>query len=158
MSPRGDGKSCAVCLTGDIRMGWSGRAPALPAREAGKGRSRQGARHVSETQLMTRAFADVTQDSRITAVVASRTVAFDPELTLARANARNFRSTRGVVCACAILVLITNSSSVGCFRGRSAGLATRNSLSTYSAALPKRLLLVLGHGGRSAQCPCGLQR
>jgi hypothetical protein len=31
-------------------MGWSGRAPALPAREAGKGRSRQGARHVSETQ------------------------------------------------------------------------------------------------------------
>ena len=30
--------------------GWSGRAPALPAREAGKGRSRQGARHVSETR------------------------------------------------------------------------------------------------------------
>src|ERR1700736_3282297 len=31
-------------------MGWSGRAPALPARQAGRGRSRQGARHVSETQ------------------------------------------------------------------------------------------------------------
>ena len=30
-------------------MGWSGRAPALPAREAGKGRPKQGARHVSET-------------------------------------------------------------------------------------------------------------
>jgi hypothetical protein len=30
-------------------MGWSGRAPAPPAIEAGKGRSRQGARHVSET-------------------------------------------------------------------------------------------------------------
>ena len=29
---------------------WSGRAPALPAQEAGKGRSRQEARHVSETQ------------------------------------------------------------------------------------------------------------
>jgi hypothetical protein len=27
------------------------RAPALPAREAGKGRPRHGARHVSETQL-----------------------------------------------------------------------------------------------------------
>src|ERR1700730_13342047 len=26
MSPRGDGKPCAVCLTGDIRMGWSGCA------------------------------------------------------------------------------------------------------------------------------------
>src|SRR5262245_7585279 len=32
-------------------MEWSGRAPALPVREAGKGRSSQGARHdVSETQ------------------------------------------------------------------------------------------------------------
>ena len=30
-------------------MGWSGRAPAPPASEAGKGRQRQGARHVSET-------------------------------------------------------------------------------------------------------------
>jgi transposase len=29
-------------------MEWSGRAPALPAREAGKGRSRQGARHAQE--------------------------------------------------------------------------------------------------------------
>src|SRR5260370_37496821 len=35
-------------------MGWSGRAPALPARQAGKGRPRQGARHVSETQLSDR--------------------------------------------------------------------------------------------------------
>jgi hypothetical protein len=32
-------------------MGWSGRAPALPAREAGKGRRRQGARHVGQAQL-----------------------------------------------------------------------------------------------------------
>jgi transposase len=31
-------------------MEWSGRAPALPVREAGKVRSRQGARHFSETQ------------------------------------------------------------------------------------------------------------
>ena len=54
MSPRGDGKPCAVCLTGDIRMGWSGRAPAPPASEAGKGRQRQGARHVSDTQYRNR--------------------------------------------------------------------------------------------------------
>ncbi len=40
-SPRGDGKPCAVCLTGDIRMGWSGRALAPPAIEARK-------RHVSD--------------------------------------------------------------------------------------------------------------
>jgi hypothetical protein len=31
-------------------MGWSGRAPAPPAIEAGKGRQRQGARHVREAQ------------------------------------------------------------------------------------------------------------
>jgi hypothetical protein len=31
-------------------MEWSGRAPAPPAIEAGKGRQRQGARHVSDTQ------------------------------------------------------------------------------------------------------------
>lgn len=31
-------------------MGRSGRAPAPPAREAGKGRQRQGARHISDTQ------------------------------------------------------------------------------------------------------------
>ena len=37
MSLRGDGKPCAVCLTGDIRMGWSGRALPQPAIEAGKG-------------------------------------------------------------------------------------------------------------------------
>ena len=30
-------------------MGWSGRAPAPPAIEAGKGRQRQGARHVSDS-------------------------------------------------------------------------------------------------------------
>jgi hypothetical protein len=53
-----------------------------------------------------------------------------PELTFARANARNFRSTRGVVWHHAILVLITDSSPIRCFRGRSAGLATRNTLST----------------------------
>ena len=34
MNPRGDGKPCVVCLTGDIRMEWSGRAPAPPAGEA----------------------------------------------------------------------------------------------------------------------------
>src|SRR6266480_6552377 len=33
---------------------WSGRAPALPAREAGKGRSRPGARHVTETRHFAR--------------------------------------------------------------------------------------------------------
>src|SRR5215213_6709216 len=31
-------------------MGWSGRAPAPPASEAGKGRQRQGASHASDTQ------------------------------------------------------------------------------------------------------------
>src|SRR5262249_27903667 len=31
-------------------MGWSGRAPAPPASEAGKGRQSQGARHVSASQ------------------------------------------------------------------------------------------------------------
>ena len=35
-------------------MGWSGRAPAPPASEAGKGRQRQGARHVSDTQYRDR--------------------------------------------------------------------------------------------------------
>jgi transposase len=50
MSPRGDGKPCAVYLTGDIRMEWSGRAPAPPASEAGKGCPSQGARHVTDTQ------------------------------------------------------------------------------------------------------------
>src|ERR1700722_5576624 len=35
-------------------MGWSGRAPAPPASEAGKGRQRQGAHHVSDTQYRDR--------------------------------------------------------------------------------------------------------
>src|SRR3982074_99436 len=35
-------------------MGWSGRAPAPPASEAGKGHQRQGARHVSDTQYRDR--------------------------------------------------------------------------------------------------------
>src|ERR1700720_762740 len=35
-------------------MGWSGRALAPPASEAGKGRQRQGARHVSDTQYRDR--------------------------------------------------------------------------------------------------------
>src|SRR6266487_2413267 len=35
-------------------MGWSGRAPAPPASEAGKGRQRQGARHVSDIQYRDR--------------------------------------------------------------------------------------------------------
>src|SRR5258705_200813 len=35
-------------------MGWSGRAPAPPASEAGKGRQRQGARHVSDCQYRDR--------------------------------------------------------------------------------------------------------
>src|ERR1700730_12414272 len=37
-----------------LLMGWSGRAPAPPASEAGKGRQRQGARHVSDTQYRDR--------------------------------------------------------------------------------------------------------
>ena len=37
MSPRGDGKPCAVCLTGDIRMGWSGRAPAPASKRSWQG-------------------------------------------------------------------------------------------------------------------------
>ena len=48
MCPRGDGKPCAVYLTGDIRMGWSGRAPAPPVSEAGRGRQSQGAHAMSE--------------------------------------------------------------------------------------------------------------
>src|SRR5690349_12149496 len=35
-------------------MGWSGRAPAPPAREAGKGRQRRGARHVTQAQICNR--------------------------------------------------------------------------------------------------------
>src|SRR6266481_4444683 len=35
-------------------MGWSGRAPAPPASEAGKGHQRQGARHVSDSQYWNR--------------------------------------------------------------------------------------------------------
>ena len=41
--------SCALCRL----MGWSGCAPAPPAPEVGKGRQRQGARHVSESQHTT---------------------------------------------------------------------------------------------------------
>jgi hypothetical protein len=33
-------------------MGWSGRAPAPPAIEAGNGRQRRGARHVSESHQL----------------------------------------------------------------------------------------------------------
>src|SRR4029077_1678403 len=47
MSPRGDGKPCAVYLTG-----WSGRAPAPPVTEANPGQLRQGARHVSAIQQL----------------------------------------------------------------------------------------------------------
>src|SRR5215468_2796381 len=54
MCPRGDGKPCAVYLTGDIRMGWSGRVPALPAANAGRGHQRQGARHVTEARHFAR--------------------------------------------------------------------------------------------------------
>src|SRR5215472_5760309 len=35
-------------------MGWSGRAPAPTASEAGKGHQSQGARHVTETQQLNR--------------------------------------------------------------------------------------------------------
>ena len=35
-------------------MGWSGRAPGPPAREAGKGRQRQGARHATQAQFCNR--------------------------------------------------------------------------------------------------------
>ena len=35
-------------------MEWSGRAPAPPASEAGKGRLRQGARHVTEIEYLHR--------------------------------------------------------------------------------------------------------
>src|SRR5712671_2475132 len=37
-----------------LLMGWSGRAPAPPASEAGKGRQRRGARHVSDSQYRNR--------------------------------------------------------------------------------------------------------
>ncbi|TFV36168.1 IS110 family transposase [Bradyrhizobium niftali] len=50
---RGDGKPCVVCLTVDIRMGWSGRAPAPPA-ISWPGAPRQGARHVPDTQYRDR--------------------------------------------------------------------------------------------------------
>ena len=42
MCPRGDGKPCAVYLTGDIRMEWSGRAPALPITSLARPRSGNG--------------------------------------------------------------------------------------------------------------------
>src|SRR5260221_8979887 len=35
-------------------MGWSGRAPALPVTNAGRGHRRQGARHVTETRQFAR--------------------------------------------------------------------------------------------------------
>jgi ABC-type multidrug transport system fused ATPase/permease subunit len=37
-----------------LLMGWSGRAPAPPASEAGKGRQRRGARYVRQTQFCNR--------------------------------------------------------------------------------------------------------
>jgi hypothetical protein len=37
------GRETVRCVLDWIRMGWSGRAPAPPASEAGKGRQRQGA-------------------------------------------------------------------------------------------------------------------
>src|SRR5262249_39715986 len=46
----GAGLSGAFRLARCPLMGWSGRAPAPPASEAGKGRHRQGALHVSDTQ------------------------------------------------------------------------------------------------------------
>jgi len=33
LSPRGGEKPCAVYLTGDFRMGWTGRAPVKPAQD-----------------------------------------------------------------------------------------------------------------------------
>src|SRR6266404_1425005 len=50
------GNCCAAGFQFDLCrvMGWSGRAPAPPASEAGKGRQRQGARHVSDTQYRDR--------------------------------------------------------------------------------------------------------
>src|SRR5262249_41916443 len=49
----GDADSFPRILFGDGRcplMGWSGRAPAPPASEAGKGRQNRGARHVPASQ------------------------------------------------------------------------------------------------------------
>jgi hypothetical protein len=43
-------RTAAARPTERLLMEWSGRAPAPPASEAGKGRQRQGARHASETQ------------------------------------------------------------------------------------------------------------
>src|SRR5882724_11825127 len=43
-----------LCEGTSLLMGWSGRAPAPPASEAGKGRQRRGARHVSDSQYRNR--------------------------------------------------------------------------------------------------------
>jgi predicted ATPase len=45
----GPSDTCSMSL-----MGWSGRAPAPPASEAGKGRQRRGARHVLQAQFCNR--------------------------------------------------------------------------------------------------------
>src|SRR3979490_625451 len=50
----------------DLRlMGWSGRPPAPPASEAGKGRQRQGARHVSDSQYRNRRDRDRYRQARV---------------------------------------------------------------------------------------------
>ena len=55
MCPRGDGKPCAVYLTGDIRMEWSGRAPALPASNADRGPPQTRSTPASTKSLLHRA-------------------------------------------------------------------------------------------------------
>src|SRR5450432_2238563 len=44
----------SAAMIGFPLMGWSGRAPAPPASEAGKGRQRQGAGHVADIQYRDR--------------------------------------------------------------------------------------------------------
>src|SRR6516162_8870269 len=46
--------ACGISAPECPLMGWSGRAPAPPAREAGKGRQRRGARHVTQAQCWNR--------------------------------------------------------------------------------------------------------
>src|SRR5262249_35911276 len=56
---RGIRNVALLCITAKLAcpcplMGWSGRAPAPPAGERGKGRRRRGARHVTQAQCRNR--------------------------------------------------------------------------------------------------------
>src|SRR5262245_26945043 len=56
-------------------MEWSGRAPAPPASEAGKGRQRRGARHVTQAQFWDRNLATSDCPNMFTIIAAVAVIA-----------------------------------------------------------------------------------